>query len=289
MNKSYGGQSMTAPLRRVMVKRPDDAFAVTDPSAWNYSAKPDLMNARKEHDAFVTIIKNAGVEIIYHDLDQPDHADAIYVFDPVLITNEGAIVLKMGKQLRGGEEKVLANRLKALNIPILAQLTGDARAEGGDLLWVTEKTLAVGVGFRTNIEGLRQLSNILAKMGVAVVPVGLPYYKGPNACLHLLSLISILDINLCVIYKPLTSVAFWQFLKDVGFKFIEVSDKEFPTMAANILVLEPGRAIMLQGNPQTKRQLEKCGIEVLTYQGEDISIKAEGGPTCLTLPLLRSR
>jgi N-dimethylarginine dimethylaminohydrolase len=265
MEKQYGGQSMIARLRRVIVRRPDDSFVVQNPKEWHYTQIPDLANARKEHDALVMVIKNFAAEVIYHDKAQPDKADAIYVFDPVLLTNSGAIILKMGKALRSGEEGMLAQHLASLGIPILARLTGNALAEGGDLLWINEKTLAIGIGFRTNLEGLRQLANILTKSGISVVPVELPYYKGPDACLHLLSLISIVDSKLAVVYKPLLSVAFCQFLKDYGYRFIEVSEEEFLTMAPNILALKPGLCLMLEGNIKTQEKLEKAGCEVITY------------------------
>jgi dimethylargininase len=288
MNRLYGGQSMIAPLKRVLVKRPDEAFAGADPVEWHYSAKPNLEIAQKEHDTFVRVIEDFGVEIIYHARLQPEHADAIFVSDPVLMTNKGAIILKMGKNLRMGEEAAMEEKLSKLGIPILDRLGGDACAEGGDLLWLNEKTLAIGVGFRTNIEGLRQLSIILSTLSVSVVPVELPYYQGPDACLHLLSLISLVKDRLAVLYQPLISVVFWQFMKDMGFKFIEVPEKEFTSMAANILTIKPGICIMLQENPVTEQRLENAGCKVITYAGEEICVKAEGGPSCLTLPILRS-
>jgi dimethylargininase len=287
MDKTYGGQSMIAPLRRVLVKRPDPSFAIKDFAKWHYSDIPDLENAKKEHDALVDHIRNFGAEVIYHDIHQSGYADAIYVFDPVLITNHGAIILKMGKKLRVGEEIALGRRLESLGIPILARLKGKARAEGGDLMWINEKTLAVGIGFRTNIEGLRQLANILSKFGISVVPVELPYYQGPNSCLHLLSLISMVDNKLVVVYAPLLSVAFWQFLNDCGYTILEVPEEEFKTMGPNILALKPGLCLMLAGNSKIHKSLEQAGCHIITYQGNDISLKAEGGPTCLTLPILR--
>jgi dimethylargininase len=289
MHRSYGSQSMTAPLQRVLVKRPDAAFAVDDPIKWHYTAKPDLKIAQQEHDTLVAQLQRTGIEIIYHDEAQPDRADAIYVFDPALITDEGAIILRMGKALRQGEEAAMARRLEALDIPILYSLQGQALAEGGDLLWVDQSTLAVGLGFRTNREGLRQLQEVLDDLGVTVIPVELPYYQGPEACLHLLSLISIVDEQLAVIYPPLLSVPFWQFLQEQGFHFVEVPPEEFETMGPNVLALAPGQCLMLEGNPVTQQRLMAAGCEVLTYRGQEISLKAEGGPTCLTRPLLRER
>lgn len=288
MSTRYGGHSMYAPLRRVIVRRPDAAFAVDDPAAWHYAARPALPAAQAEHDALVATLRRAGAEVIAHDEPQPDRADAIFVFDPALITDAGAIVLRMGKPLRRGEEAALARRLSALDIPILAALEGDASAEGGDLLWLDERTLAVGLGFRTNAAGLDQLSAALAPLGVRVLPVELPYYTGPEACLHLLSLISIVDARLAVVYPPLLPVPFWQELERRGFRLVECPEAEFvATMGTNVLALAPGECLMLEGNPITRARLEAAGCEVQTYRGNEISLKAEGGATCLTRPLLR--
>jgi dimethylargininase len=288
--ESYGAQStqsMVAPLRRVLVKRPDEAFGSADPEVWHYTARPDLDAARREHDALVEILAAAGAEVVEHAEPQPERADAIYVFDPALITDRGAVILRMGKALRRGEEEALARRLTALGIPTLATLHGGATAEGGDLLWVDHDTLAVGQGFRTNAEGLRQLRDALAPLGVATVPVELPYFTGPEACLHLLSLISLVADDLAVVYPPLLAVPFWNLLRERGFRIVEVPEEEFATQGPNVLALAPRRALMLEGNPVTRRRLEAAGCEVLTYRGREISLKAEGGPTCLTRPLRR--
>lgn len=287
MSQNYGSQSMVAPLRRVLVKRPEDAFAVADPARWHYTARPDLAQARQEHDAFVDSIAQAGVEILYHDEAQPDRADAIFVHDPALVTEQGAIILSMVKELRRGEEAALARRFEALGVPILYTLHGAARAEGGDLLWLDKHTLAAGQGFRTNAEGLRQLQEALAGLGVEVVPVQLPYHQGPDACLHLMSLISLVDERLAVVYLPLLPTPFWQLLQEREIRLIEVPEEEFLTMGTNVLALAPGQVLMLAGNPVTRRRLEAAGCEVLTYRGQEISLKAEGGPTCLTRPVWR--
>ena len=286
-NRTYGSQSMIAPLRRVLVKRPEQAFASVDPVAWHYTSQPDLEGARQQHDALVQTLLDAGVEVLYHDEPQPDHADAVYVFDPAIVTDQGAIVLSMGKNLRRGEESFMSRRLEALGVPIHYALHGAALAEGGDLLWVDHDTLAVGLGFRTNAQGLAQIREALDGQGITVVPVELPYFTGPDACLHLLSLISIVDHKLAVIYPPLMSVPFWQFLQDRGFRIVEVPEQEFMTMGPNVLALAPGQCLMLEGNPITQRRLEQAGCQVLTYKGDEISLKAEGGPTCLTRPILR--
>jgi dimethylargininase len=286
MIRDFGCQTMTDPLRRVLVKRPDEAFGSADPARWHYTARPDLDEARREHDALVEILAGAGAEVIDHPEPQPDRADAIYVFDPALIIDRGAVILRMGKELRRGEEAAMARRLREIGVPILAELEDPATAEGGDLLWLDSRTLAVGQGFRTNAEGLRQLREILT--GVDVLPVDLPYFTGPEACLHLLSLISIVDRDVAVVYPPLLPVSFWKTLLDRGFRLVEVPEEEFPTMGPNVLALAPGRCLMLEGNPVTRQRLEQAGCEVLTYRGREISLKAEGGPTCLTRPIWRA-
>jgi N-dimethylarginine dimethylaminohydrolase len=279
---------MVEPLRRVLVTRPDEVFGSADPAVWHYTGRPDLAEAQREHDAFVEILRGAGAEVVDHAEPQPDRADSIYVFDPALVTDRGAVILRMGKPLRRGEEAAMARRFEALGIPILATLEGTATAEGGDLLWLDRQTLAVGQRFRTNAEGARQLREALAPLGVEIVPVELPVWTGPEAGLHLLSLISPVDHDLAVVYPPLLPVPFWLLLQDRGFRLVEVPEEELPTQGPNVLALSPRKALMLEGNPVTRRRLEEAGCEVLTYRGREISWKAEGGPTCLTRPLWRA-
>ncbi len=285
--RSYGSQSMVEPLRRVLVRRPDAAFAVEDPGQWHYVDRPNLDIARQEHDALVAVLRQAGAEVIYHDELLPVHADAIFVHDPCIVTDQGAVILRMGKALRQGEEAATARCLDKAGVPVLYALHGTAMAEGGDLLWLDHDTLAIGQGFRTNAEGLRQLREALQGLGVKVLPVPLPYFGGRDACLHLMSLISVVDHSLAVVYPPLLPVPFWQHLKDRGFQLVEVPDEEFATMGPNVLALAPRRCLMLRGNPVTKQRLEAAGCEVSTYKGDEISLKTEGGATCLTRPILR--
>jgi N-dimethylarginine dimethylaminohydrolase len=287
MTKAYGSQSMIAPLQTVLVRRPDEAFGAADPILWHYSDQPYLPLAQQEHDAFVNTLLGAGVEVAYHDVPLPDHADAIFVHDPVLITDHGAIILRMGKRLREGEEEAMAAMLHRLDVPIRYTLHGPARAEGGDLLWLDEHTLAVGLGFRTNAVGYQQLAETLAGSGVSLLPVQLPYFEGPEACLHLQSLISLIDHDLAVVYRPLLPVPFYQLLVERGVELIDVSDEEFMTMGTNILALGPRKVLMLDHNLETIQNLREAGCEVLVYRGDEMSLKAEGGATCLTRPILR--
>jgi N-dimethylarginine dimethylaminohydrolase len=284
---AYGSQSMVAPLRRVLVRRPDAAFAVDNPAAWHYTARPNLAAAQAEHDALVATLRQFGAEVLYQDEAQPGRADAIFVHDPAIVTDAGAIILRMGKELRAGEPDAIAETFAGLGIPIHARLTGNARAEGGDLLWLDHDTLAAGIGFRTNAEGARQLAEALAPLGAKVLPVELPYYTGPEACLHLMSLISLLADDLAVVYPPLISVPFYQELERRGVRMVEVPEAEFLTMGTNVLAMAPGECLMLEGNPITQERLAQAGCEVRTYKGDEVSLKAEGGATCLTRPILR--
>ena len=282
----FGAQSMTRPLRRVVVRRPDATFADADPAIWHYTSRPDLAAAQREHDAFVRILTAAGSEVIPHDAPVPGLADAIYVHDPVLITDRGAILMRMGKPLRRGEENALGRRLETAGVPIHYRLHGEAVAEAGDCLWLDPSTLAVGQGYRTNAEGLRQLREALGP-AIAVVPVQLPYFTGPDACLHLMSLISLVADDLAVVYPPLMPVPFWELLRERGMRILEVPEPEFATLGSNVLTLAPRHCVMLEGNPVTRARLEAAGCRVETYRGNEISLKAEGGPTCLTRPVLR--
>ncbi len=283
--KNYGSQSMIAPLQTVLVRRPDEAFGRAVPSDWHYAGPIDLAAAQAEHDAFVNLLLRSGVEVAYHDIALPFHADAIFVHDPVIVSENGAIVLRMGKALREGEESAMSAIMDKMGVPVHYTLHGNARAEGGDLLWVDSRTLAVGQGFRTNSEGLRQLREALP--GIELVPVHLPYAAGPDACLHLMSFISIVGEQLAVVYLPHVPVPFYQYLLERGFSFVEVPEEEYRTMGPNVLALAPGVCVMLEGNPVTKARLEAAGCTVMTYHGSEISLKAEGGATCLTRPVLR--
>jgi len=278
---------MVDPLRVVAVRRPDEAFSVDDPHRWHYASSPDTDEARREHDAFIDLIKDFGAEVLYHDEELPELADSIYVHDPAIVTDAGAIILRMGKLLRRGEEEAIERFFERHGVPILGRLEGVAIAEGGDLLWLDRDTLAAGQGYRTNSEGLRQLRKALSPLGAEVIPVALPEYGGPEACLHLMSLISMIDHDLAVIYRPLLPKQLQRLLEERGIGFVEVPDKEFETMGPNVLALAPRECLMLDGNPETKRHLEAAGCKVRTYIGNEISLKSEGGPTCLTRPILR--
>jgi N-dimethylarginine dimethylaminohydrolase len=288
MAREYGAQSMVGKLHTVVMRRPDEAMANADPAKWHYVGRVDIDQARAAHDQFAEQITDWGGEVIYHDTPLPLNSDSVFVFDPVLVTDAGTLQLRMGKALRRGEEAPLAACLEQSGVPVLARLDGDATCEGGDTMWLDHDTLAVGLGFRTNPEAIRQMRAALEPIGVTVLAYDLPFFTGPEACLHLLSLISPVTEDMAVAYPQLMPTAFWKELLERGIKLLEVPYDEFTaTQATNILAVEPGRVIMLDGNPVTQKMLLDAGCEVRTFPGAPLSFKTEGGPTCLTRPVLR--
>jgi len=274
-------------LRRVVVRAPATDFAEADPRRWHYTGRTDLPTAQREHDDFCELLGDQGAEVIRDLEPQNGSADSIYTHDPTLITDAGAVLLRMGKELRREEPASAGRLLTRLGLPILGELEGQAQAEGGDLLWIDPSTLAVGQGFRTNPEGLRQLEKLLEPLGVEVIPVELPDHGGPESCLHLMSFISVLDRNLAIVFSPLLPERFRTFLTGRHFEFVEVPDEEFESMGPNVLATAPRDCLMLEGNRVTRRRLIDAGCRVKTYKGNEISLRAEGGPTCLTRPILR--
>jgi dimethylargininase len=279
---------MVGRLRRVVVRRPGEDMAAADPAAWHYTGPIDLPEACAAHDAMVAVLRAWDVEVVYHEEPTPGLADSTFVFDPALVTDGGALLLRMGKTARRGEEEALGRCLEGCGVPLYGALDGEARAEGGDTLWLDHDTLAVGRGFRTNAEGVRQLRELLAPLGATVADYDLPFFAGPSACLHLLSLLSPVDVDLAVVYPPLMPTALWTELRRRGVRLLEVPEDEFlHTQATNVLAVAPRRCIVLDGSPVTRRLLEDAGCEVASFPGEALSFKAEGGPTCLTRPVLR--
>jgi N-dimethylarginine dimethylaminohydrolase len=288
----FGCQSEVDQIKSLLLKDPKDAFISLDniQSQWkelNYLASPDYDKALKEYDNFVEYLKKSISEIYYLPQNDKTGLDSIYVHDPVIITNKGAILCNMGKEKRRAEPSAAGEYLLELGIPILGTITGEGTLEGGDVVWIDERTLAVGLGYRTNEEGIRQLKELIRDIVDEFIVVPLPHWKGPGDVLHLMSLISPVDHDLAVVYSRLLPVPFREWLLRRGIQLLEVSDSEFESMACNILAVSPRKCIMISGNPQIKQLLEDKGVEVWEYGGEDISKKGAGGPTCLTRPLLR--
>jgi arginine deiminase len=255
----------------------------------NYTAPPDYDRAVEEYDEFIRLQERFIPEFYFLPADDRTGLDSIYVHDSLIITDKGALLCRMGKEKRQGEPLAAEEFIKELGIPILGSITGEGKLEGGDLVWIDERTIAVGLGYRTNEEGVRQLKELTSDSVDEYVMVPLPHWKGPEDVMHLMSLISPVRRDLAVVYPRLLPVPFRQWLLQREIRLLEVPDSEFETMGCNVLAVAPGECIMISGNPQTKRLLEEAGVHVYEYEGEEISRKGAGGPTCLTRPLLREK
>ena len=281
----FGGQSMTKTLRRVLVRPP----AVVGFAAWQeygWRAEPDVSKLATEHDAFCEAVAQGGADVVTATTKVPDDPDAIYVFDPAIVCNEGAIVLRPGKEGRLVERDAIAADFEQAGVPIAARLDDPEQADGGDTLWLNDSTLLVGRGYRTNDEGIHALESALPE--VDVLSFDLPHLHGSEIVLHLLSLLSPLDDDLVVAYLPLLPVRLVQLLRALEIEVVAVPDEEFETMGPNVLALAPRVALALEGNNVTRQRLERAGVDVSVYTGDEISRKGDGGPTCLTRPLLRA-
>ena len=273
---------MVTRLRRVMLRRPDDA-ACARWRAFGWREAPDPAGLRAEHEVLAAQLEGLGAEVVVAP-PLPQALDAIYTFDPALVGPDGAIVLRPGKELRRMEAAAAAGDLDAAGVPLAATLEAPATVDGGDTIWLGERTLLVGRGYRTNAAGVAALRRALP--GVEVIEFDLPHFHGDAEVMHLLSLVSPVADDLAVAYLPLMPVRLVQLLVDRGVSFIEVPDEEFDSMGPNVLALEPGVVLTLARNRETRRRLERAGVTVETYEGVELS-KGDGGPTCLTLPLLR--
>lgn len=288
----FGSQSEVNQIRSLLLKHPKDAFISQKniQAQWkelNYSEPPDYKKSLEEYDDLVEILRAYVPEIHFLPQHEQTGLDSIYVHDPLIITEKGVVLCSMGKERRRAEPSAVGEFIEELGIPIFGTIKGEGKLEGGDLVWMDEHTVAVGSGYRTNQEGIRQLKEFTEGLVDEFIVVPLPHWKGPEDVMHLMSLISPVRHDLAVVYPRLLPVPFRDWLMKRGIQLIEVPDSEFETMACNILAVRPGMCLMIEGNPRTKQMLEAEGIEVLEYKGEEISRKGAGGPTCLTRPLLR--
>jgi len=284
VDASFGGQTLVEPLRRVLVRSPRPA----DLAAWQafgWLGEPDAGLAAKQHDELCEVLRSAGARVEFAEVDVDGDPDAIYVFDPAIVSDAGAILLWPGKEGRRPESAAAAAELRRLGVPVAFEMAAPATAEGGDTMWLDERTLLVGRSFRTNDAGVEALRAALP--GVDVLAFDVPNRQGPDACLHLLSLLSPLDRDLVVAYVPLLPVRLVELLDERGVGVVAVPDEEFDTMGPNVLALAPRVGLAVDGNRETRRRMERAGVEVFVYEGSEISLKGEGGPTCLTRPLLR--
>ncbi len=285
-------QSDVGPLRRVLLKHARDAFVdqARVANQWeslNYQGEPDYGEACRESDALAACLGELGVEVVWMPAADAG-MDSLYVRDASVVSDRGVILCSMGKEARRGEPSHMEAAYRALGVPLLGRIEGAGRLEGGDVVWLGSRTVGVGRGYRTNAEGIRQLTELLGDSVDAVVEAHLPHWNGPSDVFHLMSVISPVADDLALVYSPLLPVPFRQAMLERAIALVEVPDEEFDSIGSNVLAVAPRRVIALEGNPQTRRRLEEAGVEVRVYRGEEISAKGCGGPTCLTRPLERS-
>ena len=277
----FGVTSMTTNLRRVAV-RPPSARGDYEVAHW---AQPlDMSLLVDQHAAFVELLAELGCEI---DVLDPvdDMPDAIFTYDPCFVVGNGFIEFQGAKQARAGEPPLLAAELEARGIPRIGRLSGDATADGGDFFWLDDSTLAVGRSYRTNDEAIEQVRSMLGPE-VSIDAFDLPHDQGPEFCLHLMSVVSPIRDDLAVVYERLAPVRLLEALRSRGVELLVLPDEDYATLGCNVLTVRPGVALIASGNDATVQLLRNHGVEVHVYEASEIS-KGEGGPTCLTRPLLR--
>ena len=290
---TWGGQSMTATLRRALVCAPDDAGwskpeRAGEWRALGYDGAPSGAAAAREHAALCDALTDAGVEVTRLDASPAHHLDAVYTHDASILTDRGAVILRMGKSARAGEPETHAAFYRAAGIPILGTIVEPGTVEGGDLVWLDAATLLAGRGYRTNAAGLEQLRALLAPAAVEVIAVPLPHGRGPDACLHLMSLISLLDPGTAVADLAWLAVPTLENLRARGLRLVPIDPAERDALACNVLALGGRRLLAMEGSPNTGARLRDAGFDVRTFPGAELGRKGGGGPTCLTRPLLRA-
>lgn len=283
MAKDFGVTSMTSPLRRVAVRAPsqDSDFAAAH---WGQPLDVDLL--LDQHAAFVGLLQRLDCDVVEFP-SLPTLADSCFVYDPAFVVGEGAICFRSAKQVRVGEGEHLTADLAAAGVPTLGALSGSATADGGDMFWLDDRTLAIGRSYRTNAEAVRQIADILAPLGAGVAVYDVPHDQGPEWCLHLMSLISPVRDDLAVVYERLAPVAMLEDLRARGIDWVSVPEEDWLTLGCNVLAVAPGVVVMASGNDATAHLLAERGCEVHVYAASEIT-KGEGGPTCLTRPILRA-
>lgn len=292
MPMNYGCQSMIGRIDTVLLKRPEDAFISQEnlEKTWEdfkYFGCPDYEKVLEEYKVFEKYITDNVPNVYYLPRDERTGLDSIYTHDPLKVTKEGAIYFPMGKALRSQECVAAEAFLAARGVPTLGHITAPGKMEGGDVLWIDEKTVAIGRGYRTNDEGIRQFRELTRGLIDNYIIVPMPHGEGMDACLHLMSIISFVDADKAVVYSKYMPVVFREYLIDRGIILIEADDGEYDRLGTNILALEPGRVIITGGSPGITKKLRDLGVEVMVYEGKELSYRGTGGPTCLTCPVCR--
>lgn len=281
---------MAAPLRRVLMRSAANAMRDANRVAWHYGPGFNPAKAASQHAVLAELVLASGAEIEWIEDKADGLSDSVFTHDPSLMTDRGALILSMGKPLRAGEPSLHEETYRRLGIPILGRVEAPGQVEGGDCVWVDARTLAIGRGVRSNQEGIQQVSNLLTPLGISVYGFDLPLWQGEEACLHLMSVISPLADDLALVYSPLLPAPFYQMLKARGIRLVEGDAEEFAAsngLSLNVLPTSPLKVIAVAGFPKTKVAMEAAGCTVEIFEADALCIACEGGPTCLTRPILR--
>ena len=289
----FNGHSMVAPLQRVVVCSPRIAGwqQPQRTARWQelgFHRAPDFAKAQEQHEDLCRELQTAGAEIVELSSTSELSLDAVYTHDASLATDFGMILMRPGKANRIAEGRHHGQCTEALGIPTLGSIEPPGTTEAGDIVWLDSKTLLVGRGYRTNAAGIGQVSDLLASKGVQVLSAPLPHGQGADVCLHLMSLISLLDEKNALVDLAWLAVETVELLQSRGYKFIEIDASERDTLACNVLALGRNRLLALAENKNTNARLHQAGFDVRTFSGTELCINGGGGPTCLTRPLLRS-
>lgn len=288
----YGCQSMVGEIEAILIKKPEQAFISQEKldKTWEdfkYFGCPDYEKVLEEYAVFEKHIKDNVKNVYYLPEDDRTGLDSIYAHDPLKITKNGAIYFPMGKELRSKEYLATKAYLESIGVPTLGEITAPGKMEGGDVLWIDEKTVAIGRGYRTNDEGIRQFKELTKDIIDEYIIIPMPHGDGEDCCLHLMSIISFVDTDKAVVYSKYMPVFFREYLIEKGIQLIECNDEEYDYLGTNVLALKPGKCITIDGNPDIIQKMRDVGVEVLTYEGKELSYRGTGGPTCLTAPLYR--
>jgi N-dimethylarginine dimethylaminohydrolase len=289
----FNGHSMVGALERVLVCSPRTAGWNQPESAshWRdlgFHHTPDFVTAQTQHDAMCDQLEAIGAEVIGLPQSSDWSLDAVYTHDGSLSTDFGLIVMRPGKANRIAEGAHHAAFAATIDTPTFGTIAPPGNAEAGDILWLDPQTLLIGHGYRTNAAGIQQIRNLLSPHGIEVLPAPLPYGPGPSACLHLMSLISLLDEQTALVDLPWLAVETVELLKARGIRFIEIDPSERDALACNVLALGNNRLLAIEENHKTNARLSQAGFELCTFPGSELCINGSGGPTCLTRPLLRT-
>ncbi len=148
-------------LARVVLKSPRDAFR--GPEAiereWydlNFTAPPDFPKAVGEFDRFREVVAAMGADVLVLPAAEGTGLDSMYARDASVLSPAGVVLCRMGKAQRAQEPAAQRRAFETWGIPIVGAIEPPGQLEGGDVVWLDERTVAVGRGYRTNDEGIHQ-------------------------------------------------------------------------------------------------------------------------------------